>query len=85
MFRIYHAVVATLSDIDQLLSQLDALLKDANVGAALTARGVNVSLALVAKDGLAAYLRGEKARAAEDFSTFAEEVLARLVPVERPS
>ncbi len=78
-------VVASLSDIDELLSRLDALLKDAHVGAALTERGVNVSLALVAKDGLAAYLRGEKARAAEDFSTFAEEVHARLLAAEKPS
>ena len=83
--RIYHALVASLSDLEELLSRLDALLKDAEVGAALTERGVNVSLALVAKDGLASYLRGDKARAAEDFSTFSEEVVARLLAAEKPS
>ena len=74
-----------LREIDELFAELDSLLKNPEVGAALTERGVNVSLALVAKDGLAAYLRGEKARAAEDFSTFAEEVFARMAGGEKPS
>ena len=74
-----------LREIDELFAELDTLLKNPEVGAALTERGVNVSLALVAKDGLAAYLRGEKARAAEDFSTFSEEVFARMASGEKPS
>lgn len=76
------AVVKALGEIEELLSELDALLKNPDVGAELAERGVNVSLALVAKDGLASYLRGEKAKAAEDFATFAEEVFARM---EKPS
>jgi hypothetical protein len=78
-------LVASLEEIDALFARLDGLLKDSEVGATLAERGVNVSLALVAKDGLLAYLHGEKARAAEDFSTFAEEVHARLSRAEKPS
>lgn len=72
------ARVASLAEIDEVFARLDGLLKSSEVGAALTARGINVSLALVAKDGLLAYLHGDKARAAEDFATFAEEVSSRL-------
>ena len=77
--------MAKLTQLDELLAELDALLKDAEIGAALTERGVNVSLALVAKDGLAAYLHGDKRRAAEDFATFSEEVLSRLGAADKPS
>ena len=57
---------------------LDALLKNPDVGAAFAERGVNISLALVAVDGLRAYLEGDKARAAEEFGTVAEEVASRM-------
>ncbi len=80
-----RAMSSPLSDIDDLFGELDALLKNPDVGAALAERGVNVSLALLAKDGLHAYLQGEKARAAEDFSTFAEEVFARMTSPDKPS
>ena len=53
-----------------------------NVGAELTARGVNTSLAIVGAEALAAYLTGDKARAAEDFETVAEEIRARLTRAE---
>jgi hypothetical protein len=76
---IYHPVVASpLHEIDELFRELDLLLKNPEAGAALAEKGVNVSLALVAKDGLLAYLKGEKARAAEDFATFSEEVFSRI-------
>jgi len=67
-----------LGEIDDLFDELDALLKNADVGAGLAERGVNVSLAIVAADGLRAYLKGDKARAAEEFDTVAEEISARL-------
>ncbi len=67
-----------LGEIADVLGELDTLLKNPDVGAALAERGVNISLALVGVDGLRAYLEGDKERAAEEFSTLAEEVTARL-------
>jgi hypothetical protein len=67
-----------LGEITDVLGELDTLLKNPDVGAALAERGVNISLALVGVDGLRAYLEGDKERAAEEFSTLAEEVTARL-------
>jgi hypothetical protein len=64
-------------EIDGLFDDLDSLLKNGDVLAALTARGVNASLAMLAADGLRAYLKGEKLQAAEDLSTVAEEIVAR--------
>jgi hypothetical protein len=67
-----------LAELDDLLAELDLLLKNPDAGAALAEKGVNVSLALVAADGLRAYLHGDKARAAEELGTAAEEIAARL-------
>jgi len=67
-----------LGEIGEVLGELDTLLKNPDVGAALAERGVNISLALVGVEGLRAYLEGDKERAAEEFSTLAEEVTARL-------
>lgn len=72
-----------LKELDDVLEDLVVLLKNPEVGAHLTARGVNVSLAIVGAEGLAAYLHGEKERAAEDLATVAEEITARLQ--EKPS
>lgn len=66
-----------LQEIDDVFDDLDALLKNPDVTAALDARGVNVSLALTAAYGLRAYLHGDKATAIEDLSTVAEEIAAR--------
>ncbi len=65
-------------EIAGVFDDIDALLKNVDVIAALNDRGVNASLALTAADGLRAYLKGEKARAAEDFSLVAEEITSRL-------
>ena len=54
------------------------LLKNPEVGAELTGRGVNVSLAIVAAEALLAYVEGDRERAAEDFDTVAEEIGTRL-------
>jgi hypothetical protein len=64
-------------EIDELFDDIDALLKNVDVGAVLTERGVNASLVMVAIDGVRAYLKGDKARAAEDLSTAAEEIASR--------
>ena len=65
-------------EISAVLDDLEALLKNGEVIGALTAKGVNASIALVAIDGLRHYLRSEKAEAAEDFATVAEEIKSRL-------
>jgi len=67
-----------LREIDDLFDELDTLLKNPEVGAALTEAGVNTSLAMVAADGLRAYLHGDRARAADDLTTVGEEIAARL-------
>ncbi len=67
-----------LRELDDLFDELDTLLKNSEVGAALSGKGINVSLAIVAADALRAYLNGDKAKAAEDFDTVAEEIEARL-------
>jgi hypothetical protein len=64
--------------IDAALSEIERLLKAADLGASFGDRGVNTSLALVAVQGLRAYLRGNKAQALEDLGTVVEELEARL-------
>ena len=65
-------------ELDELMEELDTLLKNPDVGAMLTARGINTSLALLVAEALHAYLKGHKKEAAEDLSTAAEEIAARL-------
>jgi len=67
-----------LKELDEVFDDLVSLLKNPEVGAELTARGVNVSLALVGVEGLAAYVKGDKERAAEDLLTVGEEIKSRL-------
>jgi hypothetical protein len=67
-----------IKELDDVLEDVVTLLKNPEVGGVLTARGVNVSLAIVAAEGLAAYVHGDKPRAAEDFGTVAEEIASRL-------
>ena len=43
--------------IEALLSEIERLLKSSDLGASFADRGVNTSLALVAVQGLRAYLR----------------------------
>jgi hypothetical protein len=62
----------------QMLEEVEAMLKDVQLALDFGRRGVNTSLALVGVQGLMAYLRGEKARAADDLSTVADEIRARL-------
>jgi hypothetical protein len=66
------------AEIAAVLDDLEALLKNGEVIGALTNRGVNASLALLALDGLRSYLAGEKPAAADDFATVAEEIRGRL-------
>jgi hypothetical protein len=70
-------------EIDDLFEELTQLLKNADVITILTERGVNTSLALLGADGLHAYLRGDKARAADDLGDFADEVKSRLARAKK--
>ncbi len=65
-------------ELGELLGELGSMLKNPDVTEALSKRGVNASLALVALEGLGAYLVGDKAQAADDLRTVAEEIEARL-------
>jgi hypothetical protein len=66
------------AEIKAVLDDLESLLKNGDVIAVLTSRGVNASLTLLAIDGVRAYLAGNKQQAAEDLGTVAEEIRARL-------
>jgi hypothetical protein len=66
-----------MREIDEVMDDLDTLLKNAEVGAELAKRGVNIALALTAAAGLRAYLQGDKASAIEDLGTAVEEIAAR--------
>ena len=70
---------AALREVAELMEELRVLLKSSPVIEALTERGVNSSLALVAVDGVAAYLRGDKLDAVEDLRTVAEEIEGRIL------
>jgi hypothetical protein len=67
-----------VKELYEVFEDLDTLLKHPDVGTELASRGVNQSLAIVAAEALLAYVQGDKARAAEDFDTVAEEIGARL-------
>ena len=66
-----------LRELDEVLDDLDTLLKNNDVGSALAANGVNISLALTAAAALRAYVHGRKMDALTDFETVAEEIAAR--------
>jgi hypothetical protein len=72
-----------LKELDEVFEDLVTLLKNPDVGTALAERGVNTSLAIVAAEGLQAYVSGDKARAHEDFATVAEEIAARMAPANQ--
>lgn len=76
--EMHAAHVDPSSEIDEILGELDDLLKNGDVATALAERGINSSIALLASQGLAAYLRGEKAQAADDLQAASEEIRDRL-------
>ncbi|MFT3766164.1 MAG: SDR family oxidoreductase [Minicystis sp.] len=69
-----------MAELDAVLDDLDAMLKNGEVIGSLTSRGINASIALLAVAGLRAYLQGNKADAAEDLGTAAEEISGRITP-----
>ncbi len=72
-----NAGTRAMREIDDVFDDLETLLKNNDVGAALAERGVNISLALTAAAGLHAYLRGNKNAAIEDLGTAVEEIARR--------
>lgn len=70
--------IGAMKELREVFEDLDTLLKNPEVGAVLTERGVNLSLAIVAAEALLAYVEGDRERAAEDFDTVAEEIKTRL-------
>lgn len=71
------AAARGLREIDEVLEDLAALLKNSDVVGALTERGVNASLALTVAYGLEAYLHGDKVIAIEELGTALEEISRR--------
>ncbi len=67
-----------LKEVDGLFDELDDLLKNEDVQHTLGELKVNSSIALLAADGLRAYLKGDKETAMEDLSTAAEEIAQRF-------
>jgi hypothetical protein len=71
----HHGSVATIT---RLLSDVEGLLKHPSISVELGNRGINASIALLAVQGLTAYVEGNRLRAQEDFATAAEEILTRM-------
>ncbi len=71
----HHGSVATIA---RLLGDVEGLLKHPSVSVELGNRGINASIALLAVQGLTAYVEGNRLRAQEDFATAAEEILTRM-------
>jgi hypothetical protein len=63
--------------LKELFDELEQVLKEPTALAALTEKGVNTSIALVAVQGLRAYLKGDDVQAADDLGTAADEIRLR--------
>jgi len=61
----------------RLLRDVESLLKHPSVAMDLGRGGINASIAILAVQGLEAYLDGNLTRAQEDLATAAEEMAAR--------
>ncbi len=70
----HHGTVATLG---RLLKEIEAVLKEPQMGMELGSRGVNTSITLLAVQGVGAYIEGNSRQASEDLATAAEEMKAR--------
>lgn len=68
----------TVAAVARLLREIEGLLKHPSISVELAHRGVNTSIALLAIQGLTAYVEGNRRQAQEDFATVAEEIKARL-------
>ena len=71
-------ILDPMANLDAVMDDLEALLKSGEVIGALTNRGINASIAMLAASGLRSYLNGHKAEAADDLGTAAEEIRGRI-------
>jgi hypothetical protein len=69
---------ASAASVLKLLAEAEILLKVPATGSDLARHGINPSIALLALQGLVAYLEGDKLRGLDDLSTAADEIRARL-------
>lgn len=67
-----------IAELDEVLDELDQLLKNPDVGSELAALGVNTSLAMTLAYGLRAYLQGDKEKALLELGTATEEIATRM-------
>lgn len=63
--------------MSRLLTEVEELLKQPSVAFELGKRRVNASIALLAVQGLVAYMNGDERRASDDLQTAFEEIKAR--------
>ena len=73
-----------LTELDSLFEELDQLLKNPDVGAALAEKGVNASLAMTLAYGLRAYVHGDKQQALLELGTATDEIAARMARASTP-
>jgi hypothetical protein len=70
-----HGAVSTLV---RLFRDAEALMKEPGLAGELARRGVNASIAILAVQGLTAYVEGRRSTAHDDLATAAEEIKARM-------
>jgi hypothetical protein len=74
----------TIGAVVRLLGEIEGLLKHPSVSVELGHRGINASIAILAIQGLTAYVEGNRRRALDDFATVADEIRVRLERSELP-
>lgn len=69
--------IGSVHAVSRLLTEVEELLKQPSVTFELGKRRVNASIALLAVQGLVAYVNGDERRASDDLQTAFEEIKAR--------
>ncbi len=67
-----------IAELDEVLDELDQLLKNPAVESELAGLGVNTSLAMTLAYGLRASLQGDKEKAVLELGTATEEIATRM-------
>jgi hypothetical protein len=63
--------------VNRLLTEVEELLKRPSLGFELGKRKINTSIALLAVQGIIAYMSGDERRACDDLETAVDEIKAR--------
>lgn len=69
--------IGSVHAVSRLLTEVESLLKQPSVAFELGKRRVNTSIALLAVQGIVAYMNGDERRASDDLETAVEEIKAR--------